>query len=159
MKHAPTLRKFGLSTVSLNRPAAARSLWLLDSKTAFLNHGAFGACPLPVLAAQEQWWRRLERQPVQFLARELEGRLDAARGALADFAGADANNIVFVPNATAGVNTVLRSLMLQPGDELLVTDYAYNACRNALEFAAERARAKTVVAGIPFPFRHADDLV
>lgn len=159
MKHASTLRRFDLPPVSLNRPAAARSLWLLDSKISFLSHGAFGACPLPVLAAQNQWRRRLERQPVQFLARELEECLDAARRALAEFAGADANNIVFVPNATAGVNTVLRSLILQPGDELLVTDYAYNACRNALEFAAERARAKTVVAGIPFPFRHADDLI
>ena len=59
------------------------------------------------------------------------------RAAMAEFVGADADDLVFVSNSTAGVNTVLRSLMFQPGDELLVTDFAYNACRNALDFVAE----------------------
>jgi isopenicillin-N epimerase len=147
------------STPSLDRPAVDPSLWLLDAEIAFFSHGVFGACPRHVLAVQNEWRERLERRPVQFLARELEGHLDTARESLADFIGTDADDVVFVPNATAGVNTVLRSLVFQPGDELLVTDYAYNACRNVIEFAAERAGAKSVVARIPFPFSGEDDLV
>ena len=91
----------------------------------------------------------MERQPLQFLARELEPQLDAARAALAQFVGANPDDLVFVPNATHGVNTVLRSLAFQPGDELLVTDQEYNACRNALEFAAARSGARVVVANFP----------
>ena len=148
-----------MKELSLKNPAADPSLWLLDPETIFLSHGAFGACPRHVLAVQNQWRERLERQPVQFLVRELEMHIDAARKCLANFVGADTDDIVFVPNATAGVNTVLRSLVLTPGDELLVTDYAYNACRNALDFAAERSGAKTVVARIPFPFRNQDEII
>ena len=101
----------------------------------------------------------MERQPLQFLARELEPQLDAARAALAQFIGANPDDLVFVPNATHGVNTVLRSLAFQPGDELLVTDQEYNACRNALEFVAERSDARVVVIKIPFPLQNEDDIV
>jgi isopenicillin-N epimerase len=143
----------------LDSPAANPRDWLIDPEVVFLNHGAFGACPRPVLEAQTAWRERMERQPVQFLVRELEPALDAARAALARFVGAHPDNLVFVGNATSGVNTVLRSLTFQPGDELLVTNQEYNASRNALDFVAERANAKVIVAKIPFPFRSEDDLV
>lgn len=100
----------------------------------------------------------MERQPLQFLVRELETHLDHARTVLAQFTGAEAEDLVFVPNATTGVNTVLRSLRFGPGDELLVTDQEYNACRNALDFVAEHSGARVVVAKVPFPFRAEDEL-
>ena len=125
----------------------------------YLNHGAFGACPRSVLDYQRTIRDRLERQPIQFFVRDLEHLLDDARGELAKFLGADPEGLVFVPNATAGVNTVLRSLRFKGGDELLVTDHEYNACRNALNFIAERSRALVVVANIPFPLRAKDEVV
>ncbi len=141
------------------RPACDPQTWMLDPNIIFLNHGSFGSCPRPVLEFQLELRDRLERQPVQFLVRDLEPLLDAARGAVARFVGAAVEDVVFVPNATAGVNTVLRSLQFQPGDELLVTDHEYNACRNALDFVAERSGARVVVANVPFPLRTADQVV
>ena len=137
---------------SIEKPAVDPALFALDPNVVFLNHGSFGACPLAVLEYQSELRLRMEKQPVQFLQRDLEGLLDEARGALCEFVGvSDPNELVFVPNATAGINTVLRSLSFEPGDELLVSNHEYNACRNVINFAAEQSRAKVVTIEIPFP--------
>ena len=132
--------------------------WTLDPRIDFLNHGSFGACPRPVLEAQAELRARMERQPVQFLARELEGLADEARGALAQFVGADPDDLAFVPNATTGVNTVVHALDLRPGDELLTTDHAYNACRNALRWHEQRG-VRVVAACVPWPVSSASQVL
>jgi isopenicillin-N epimerase len=144
---------------TLREPAVDPSLWPLDPKVVFLNHGSFGSCPRAVLAFQNEIRARFEGRPIQFLARELEGLLDQARSRLAEFVEADPQDLVFVTNATTGVNTVLRSLPWKSDDEFLVTDYEYNACRNALDFAARQSGARVAVAKIPFPLRSEDEIV
>ena len=123
----------------------------LDRDCTYLNHGAFGACPVEVQQYQSELRSRLETQPLRFLDRELERLAAEARKVLGGLVGAAGDDIAFVTNATTGVNTVLRSLTFSPGDELLVTDHEYNACRNALEFVARRSGATVVVVRIPFP--------
>lgn len=130
--------------------------WALDPDVIFLNHGSFGACPTAVLEAQAELRARLEREPVRFFERELESRLDSSRALLADFLACEPTDLVFVPNATTGVNAVLRSSTFTARDELLVTDHAYNACRNALDFVAARSGATVVVAHVPFPVAEPD---
>ena len=125
--------------------------WSLDPSTIFLNHGSFGATPRPVLEAQDAWRARMEREPVAFFARDLEPALDEARAALAAFLGADPEDLAFVPNATAGINTVARSLRLGPGDEVVALDHAYNAATNALAHVGTAAGARVVIARLPFP--------
>lgn len=133
--------------------------WTLDPDVTFLNHGSFGATPKPVLEAQSAFRAQLEREPVRFFNRELEPLLDEVRGTLGAFLGADPAGLAFVPNATAGVNAVLRSLDLDKFDELLVTTHEYNACRNTLEYVAGLAGAKVVLVDIPFPIASADVIV
>ena len=133
--------------------------WTLDPEVIFLNHGSFGACPRVVLDAQQRLRDQMERQPVRFLQRELEPLLDASRAVLAGFLKASPENLVFVPNATAGVNAVVHSLVLKPGDELLTTNHDYNACRNVLAEAATRAGGKVVVARVPFPLADEQQII
>lgn len=144
---------------STNLASEAARHWSLDPEIVFLNHGSFGACPAAVLEKQTELRRLLEREPVVFLDREYYGRLDAARAALASFVGARPEDLAFVSNATSGVNAVLRSLRFKPGDELLVTDQAYNACKNALHYAAVRDGANVVVAALPFPVAGAEEII
>ena len=120
-----------LSDSTLDGASPWAELWALDPAVDYLNHGSFGACPRAVLAHQGELRARLEREPVDFLARRLPEMLRAVRHALGAFVGADPDDVAFVSNATTGVNTVLRSLSLRAGDELLTTDHCYAACRKA----------------------------
>jgi isopenicillin-N epimerase len=141
------------------KPEDWAALWPLERGVAFLNHGSYGACPREVLRHQAALRAEMEAEPVRFLGRELEGRLDAAREALAAFVGADADDLAFIANATGGVNAVLRSLAFWAGDEVLTTDHAYAACRNTLDYVAARSGVKVNVAVVPFPVTSPDAVV
>ena len=130
-----------------------RDLFLLDPAIRFLNHGSFGACPADVMDVFQAWQRELERNPVEFLGRRSAELLAQSRAALAAYVGAEASNLVYVPNATTGVNTVARSLPLTAGDEILTTDHEYGACDNTWNFVCQRTGAKYVRASIALPFK------
>ena len=146
-------------------PAFGRSMlahWWLDPAITYLNHGTVGATPRVVLAAQQAWQRRIEAQPAAFLFRELmrltpdepgqpRRLLRQAADAVGAFLGARGDDLVFVDNATTGINAVLRSVALAPGDEIVVLDQAYGAVVKAAEFVARAAGARVVVAELPFP--------
>ncbi len=122
-------------------PNSLKELFLLDPEIIFLNHGSFGACPRPVFEKYQEWQQRLERQPVQFLGAELEGYLLQSRQILAEYLGAAASEVVYIPNATHGVNIVARSLRLSAGDEILTTNQEYGACNFIWEFVSQKTGA------------------
>lgn len=122
--------------------AEAGQHYLLRRDVAFLNHGSFGARPRPVFETYQRWQRELDAQPVEFLGRKLPGLLAEARGRLAAYLGTDADNVVFVPNTTHGMNIVARSLKLEPGDEVLGTDHEYGAVERTWRFICEQRGAQ-----------------
>ncbi len=136
-----------------------RDLFLLEPGVVFLNHGSFGATPRPVFEACQEWQRRLESEPVRFYQRELMGHLRSARDALGVYLNAPAEDLAFVPNATAAVNIVARSLRLRPGDEILTTDHEYGACDNIWDMVACRAGASVIRACLPLPAVSPEDML
>jgi len=135
-----------------------KSQFLLDQDVIFLNHGSFGATPRPVLEAYQYWQRELEQQPVQFIVRELLDHLKHARETLGQHLHANADDLVFVPNATFGVNIVARSLGLQPDDEILTSDHEYGACDNVWSFISQKTGASYVHQPIPLPIASFDEI-
>ena len=128
-----------------------RRRFLLDPDICYLNHGAFGAAPIPVFETYQRWQRELERQPTGFLTRTLEPALADARRELAEYIGASADDLAFVPNATTGINVVARSLRLEPGDEILSCDHEYGACDLAWRAACEAQAAVYRKVELPMP--------
>ena len=124
-----------------------RDLFLLDPDVVFLNHGSFGACPKPVFEAYQAWQLRLERQPVEFLGRQFNALMAEARMAAGHYLHASADDIMFLPNATFGINLVARSLELAPGDEILTTDHEYGA----VDYTWDYTGAKIVRQAFPLP--------
>jgi isopenicillin-N epimerase len=129
-----------------------RDLFLLDPDLVFLNHGSYGACPHEVFDTFQHWQREMERNPVEFLGRRSGTLLAEARTKLAAHLGARGEDLVFVTNATTGVNIVAASLALQPGDEVLATDHEYGACDATWQIACEKAGATYRRVPVPLPF-------
>ena len=133
--------------------------FLLDPEIIFLNHGSFGATPKIVFEAYQNWQLRLERQPVLFLGRELDGLLGESRIVLGEYLNANADDLVYIPNATHGVNIVAHSLQLKPGDEILTTDHEYGACDYTWDFLCGKTGAQYIHQSIPLPIDTNDEIV
>jgi isopenicillin-N epimerase len=153
-------------------PTFGRSMlqhWLLDPDCTYLNHGTVGAPPRRVLARQQALRDEMERQPSRFVLRELNlgspapwrqtSRLRDALACIAPFLGARADDLAFVPNVTTGLNAVLRSVPLGPGDEVVMTDLGYGGvARTAQAIVAERGATLRVL-DTPYPLRAGSQIV
>ena len=129
-----------------------REHFLLDPGLTFLNHGSYGACPKPVFDDYQRWQREMESNPVVFLGRRSAELLAQARDALARYLGADNEDLVFVSNATTGVNAVARSFALKAGDEVLGTNLEYGACEATWQQACAAQGAAYRRVEMPLPF-------
>src|SRR5690625_458880 len=107
-------------------------LFLLEPGVAHLNHGSYGAVPLPVLEARRRAEEQLERSPERFYRQELFPALDVVRNQVARFLDTDPAGLVLVRNVTEAVQVVLGSLSFRPGDEIVYTDHAYSWVKTAI---------------------------
>lgn len=133
--------------------------YLLRPGMAFMNHGSFGSCPRPVFEAYQRWQRELASQPVEFLGRRLHDLLANAREQLADFVGTAADNLVFVHNATHGMNIVARSLRLMPSDEVLGTTHEYGAVERTWRFICGQSGAHYQAQPLALPVDSPETLI
>ena len=136
-----------------------REQFLLDPDITFLNHGSFGATPKPVFDVYQNWQRELERQPVEFLDRRFAERMAASRAVLADYFGTQLDNLVYVTNATVGVNIVARSLELGIGDEVLATNHEYGACDRTWRFLSQKHGFAYINRPISVPLASMEDFI
>ena len=144
---------------SASPPGGLRELFLLRPDVIFLNHGSFGDCPRPVFEAYQRWQLELERQPVDFLHYRFRDLMRNARERLAGFVGAAADDLVYVPNATTGLNLVARSLPLHAGDEVLGTDHEYGALDKTWTFVCAQRGAAYVQVELPLPLESPEQAV
>ncbi len=137
--------------------------WKLDPRIAYLNHGSFGACPIPVLEAQSRYRDQMEAEAVRFFVIDLDPLLDTARRELAAFINCPPADLAFVTNATVGVATVLQNAadngLLKAGDEVIASPHEYPACMNNLRRTCARVGASITMAEIPFPLSTPDQAV
>ena len=133
--------------------------FLLRPDVIFLNHGSFGACPKPIFDNYQAWQLELEREPVEFLGRRFYALMQSARESLAAYVGAQPDEIVYVPNATTGLNTVARSLHLQPGDEILTTNHEYGALDRTWRFMCRQTGAKYINWQLPDPLESHEQFI
>lgn len=139
-------------------PVAAEHFQVRPDIT-FLNHGSFGACPRPVFETYQEWQRRLEADPVEFLGRRINQMRYEALLPLATYLGTQADRIVFVRNTTVGLNIVARSLQLEPGDEVLATDHEYGASDRIWRFLCGRRGVSYINQPIPLPLESDEEMI
>ena len=148
----------GVGCLKPNR-GSLEKYWSFDPDVIFLNHGSFGATPNLVMEEQNRIRAHLESDPVRFFEREAFDLMNEANDKLSDFLNADSDGMTFCQNATSGVNTVLRSLILNRGDEIIIPNHSYQACWNAIDFVASRWGAKVIVVNLPFRCESEEEII
>lgn len=145
--------------MNTQRAETLRSQFLLDPNVIYLNHGSFGATPIPVFESYQRWQRILEAQPTEFLGRRAGEYLETSRTALAKYLGTSAGNLVYVSNATYGLNVVARSLALGPGDAVLATDHEYGALDRTWRFLAQKQGFQYVNKPVGLPIESRESFI
>ncbi|WP_291127669.1 aminotransferase class V-fold PLP-dependent enzyme [Flavobacterium sp. UBA7682] len=136
-----------------------KSQFLLDPSITFLNHGSFGSCPKPIFDEFQRFQRELESDPVQFIQKKLPEYLKMAKAPLAQFIGCNQEDFFFVPNPTVAINTIMRSLTLQPGDEILATNHEYGAMDRTWNFYCKKSGAKYIRQNISLPIVSKEQII
>jgi len=136
-----------------------KSQFLLDPTITFLNHGSFGACPKPIFEEYQRFQLELETEPVLFIQKKATGYLKVAREKLSTYIGCDSLDVFFTPNPTFAINTIMRSLDLQEGDEILSTNHEYGAMDRIWSFYCKKSGAKYIRQKISLPVKSKEQLL
>jgi isopenicillin-N epimerase len=136
-----------------------KDLFLLNSNITYLNHGSFGACPEPIFKEWHRLQWELETQPAQFFQKKLANYSKTAREELASYISCDAKDVFFTPNPTVAVNTIMRSLVLEAGDEILSTNHEYGAMDRTWSFFCKKTGAKFIKQPISLPIISKEQMI
>ena len=136
-----------------------KSQFLLDPTITFLNHGSFGACPKPIFEEYQRFQLELETEPVLFIQKKVAGYLKVAREKLSTYIGCDSLDVFFTPNPTFAINTIMRSLDLQEGDEILSTNHEYGAMDRIWSFYCKKSGAQYIRQNISLPVQSKEQLI
>ncbi|KAM3423898.1 hypothetical protein BST61_g1293 [Cercospora zeina] len=121
-----------------------------------LNHGSFGTYPGAVRTTLRALQDECEGQPDRFIRYTYPRKVDESRKAVAEYLNAPADAVVFVPNATTGVNTVLRNLVWQPGDVIVFLSTIYGACQKTIEYLTETTPVELQAVEVTYPTSDVD---
>ena len=133
-----------------------KSLFHLDRNVTYLNHGSFGACPKELLNTQFNFQKELEKEPVKHLAFDIVKNLEKSRIALSHYVNCDKDDVVYFPNPSTALNTVLRSLKLRKEDEVLSTNHEYGAMDKAWNYLSKKIGFKYINQKISVPLTTKD---
>ncbi len=136
-----------------------KSQFLLTNEITFLNHGSFGACPKPIFEAYQNFQLELETEPVNFIQIKAPQYLKIAKNRLAKFIGCEASDFFFTPNPTFAVNTIMRSINLLAGDEILTTNHEYGAMDRTWNFYCKKSGAKLIRQTISLPIVSKEQII
>lgn len=136
-----------------------KHLFQLDPEIHYLNHGAFGACPKEVMDDYQSWQRKLEADPMTFMTNTGKQWLNEAKESLATFVNAPAKDLIFVPNPTTAMNTIINSLPLEAGDEVLSTNQEYGAIEKTWKYHCQKKGAHFIQADIPLPIQSKEEFI
>lgn len=129
-----------------------KSLFSLDPKVTYLNHGSFGACPKVIFDNLVSFQKKLEFEPVNFLDHHLYQYLKESRSALSNYINCERDDIAFFPNPSTALNTLIRSLDLESGDQILTTNHEYGALDRTWNFISKKRGCEYVKLDIEIPF-------
>ncbi|KAJ5550516.1 hypothetical protein N7535_001541 [Penicillium sp. DV-2018c] len=125
--------------------------WLFDPDYKNLNHGSFGAHPIPVKDAQRAFMDLADTRPDPYIRRYHTKYLDDARAGIAKILNANKDECVFVKNATTGAATVLYNLAFQPGEALIYFQPVYGAVEKGVVSLQEHTSLQTRKVSFQFP--------
>jgi len=130
-----------------------KNLFLLNPEITYLNHGSFGSCPKPIFENYQKWQLELEQSPVQFITKTGEAQLKISKQALANFIGCEWDDLIYVMNPTTAMNTIIKGLELNEGDEVLTTNHEYGAIDRTWKYYCAKSGAKYVQQNITLPLQ------
>lgn len=133
--------------------------FLLDPSIIYLNFGSFGSCPKPVFRVYQEFQDELERGPVQFMVNTGLERLKEARVRLASYLTCDSDDLVLMTNPSYGINTIVKSIPLSPGDEILTTNLEYGAMDRTWKYYCEKREAIYRSIEFDFPIRSKEEFL
>tara|TARA_A100001015_G_scaffold302695_1_gene391214 strand:+ start:5492 stop:6631 length:1140 start_codon:yes stop_codon:yes gene_type:complete len=135
-----------------------KSQFMLDPKIIHLNHGSFGATPKPIFNSLVNWQKKLELNPSKHIYDTFDF-LKESRSSLASYINCDKDDVVFTPNPSTALNTIIKSLDLNPGDEILSTNHEYETLDRTWKYISKNTGSKYIQVPISLPLKSENDFI